>query len=115
VLLLSYSYPPLQEPHSEGKENQPACNQHFVQLGRHKAFDPSQMRSSYTLLISSIVPRPIALTSTCGGPGGDNLAPFSYFNVIAHDPPTIALGISKARAAETTVDVCMRFEGEQTS
>ncbi|KAF3391881.1 Uncharacterized protein DPV78_010717 [Talaromyces pinophilus] len=63
--------------------------------------DPSRPPSkNYKFLISSIVPRPIALISTKSAPlspkstdtnvdgGGKlNLAPFSYFQVINHDPP----------------------------
>ncbi|MEB3287606.1 MAG: flavin reductase family protein [Vampirovibrionales bacterium] len=43
----------------------------------------------YSLLVSSVVPRPIALVSTCNSNGELNLAPFSYFNVVCTEPPTI--------------------------
>jgi flavin reductase (DIM6/NTAB) family NADH-FMN oxidoreductase RutF len=46
----------------------------------------------YPLVISAIVPRPIALVSSIGADGSRNLAPFSYFGVLAHDPPTVAIG-----------------------
>ncbi|KAE8554134.1 hypothetical protein EYB25_002672 [Talaromyces marneffei] len=53
--------------------------------------DPTRASSkNYKFLISSIVPRPIALISTKSksSSGADlNLAPFSYFQVINHDPP----------------------------
>lgn len=48
----------------------------------------------YRVLISAIVPRPIALVSTRGADGGVNLAPFSYFNAIASEPPLIAIAIN---------------------
>lgn len=59
-------------------------------------FDPARPPSkNYKFLISSIVPRPIALISTKSAGSNDgnndagqlNLAPFSYFQVINHDPP----------------------------
>lgn len=43
----------------------------------------------YKLLIGTVVPRPIALVSTRSSEGQLNLAPFSYFNVVCTDPPTI--------------------------
>jgi flavin reductase (DIM6/NTAB) family NADH-FMN oxidoreductase RutF len=46
----------------------------------------------YPLVISAVVPRPIALVSSLGADGSANLAPFSYFGVLAHDPPTLAIG-----------------------
>ncbi|GAQ35927.1 hypothetical protein AtubIFM55763_003094 [Aspergillus tubingensis] len=50
--------------------------------------------SNYKLLISGIVPRPIALMSTKSKDGKTtNLAPFSYSNVINHDPPLFTVGI----------------------
>ncbi|KAJ3297769.1 hypothetical protein HDU79_002243 [Rhizoclosmatium sp. JEL0117] len=54
----------------------------------------------YKMLISSVVPRPIALVSTCskdntGAPV--NIAPFSYFNLVCHDPPTLMVSINYSR------------------
>ncbi|KAL0487287.1 flavoprotein oxygenase [Acrasis kona] len=48
----------------------------------------------YKLLIGAITPRPIGFTSTVAADGTKNLAPFSYFNVVNHDPPTIMISIS---------------------
>ncbi|CAD6442656.1 8d857540-f280-4b6a-92cd-93e1482dd199 [Sclerotinia trifoliorum] len=48
---------------------------------------------NYKLLISSIIPRPIGFVSTRSADGtSTNLAPFSYFNMINHDPPLFVLG-----------------------
>jgi len=52
----------------------------------------------YKLLISSVVPRPIAWVSSVDAHGVRNLAPFSYFMAITDDPPTIAFSCS-ARGA----------------
>jgi len=46
----------------------------------------------YPLIISAVVPRPIAFISTLGTDGTGNLAPYSYFNVVAHDPPHVVIG-----------------------
>ena len=49
----------------------------------------------YKLMISSIVPRPIAWVSTVSKEGVYNLAPFSYFTGISSSPPLIILSIGK--------------------
>ncbi|HEU5197200.1 MAG TPA: flavin reductase family protein [Methylomirabilota bacterium] len=66
-------------------------------------FDPQQLDSAamYKLLIGSVVPRPIAWVSSVDAAGVRNLAPFSYFMAITHDPPTIAFSAGP-RGAETT-------------
>lgn len=51
------------------------------------ASTPAQ--SIYKLLIGSVVPRPIAFVSTVSADGVRNLAPFSFFNVICAEPPTV--------------------------
>ena len=43
----------------------------------------------YKLLIGSIVPRPIAFVSTVSKGGIPNLAPFSFFNGVCSNPPTV--------------------------
>jgi flavin reductase (DIM6/NTAB) family NADH-FMN oxidoreductase RutF len=52
----------------------------------------------YRLMISIIVPRPIAFVSTLGEGGIPNLAPFSYFAPLSSRPPLLAISIN-ARAA----------------
>ncbi|PSR75282.1 hypothetical protein BD289DRAFT_447860 [Coniella lustricola] len=77
--------------------------------------------NNYKLLISAIVPRPIAFVSTLSpeaneANGGDdakqmnattNLAPFSYFQMVNHDPPLFIIGfassLEKAEAAKHTL------------
>lgn len=49
---------------------------------------------NYKTLISAVVPRPIGFVSTIGKDGKRNLAPFSYFTVVNHDPPIFTLGFS---------------------
>ncbi|MEM9997778.1 MAG: flavin reductase family protein [Bacteroidota bacterium] len=43
----------------------------------------------YKLLVSAVVPRPIAWVSTLSGDGVANLAPYSFFNVASIDPPVL--------------------------
>ncbi len=53
--------------------------------------DPSTTSSSrlYYAMIACIAPRPIAWVSTISGKGVTNLAPFSFFNGVASEPPTL--------------------------
>jgi flavin reductase (DIM6/NTAB) family NADH-FMN oxidoreductase RutF len=50
---------------------------------------------AYKLLISSLVPRPIAFVSTVSASGARNLAPFSFFMGVGSNPPMVALGIGR--------------------
>jgi flavin reductase (DIM6/NTAB) family NADH-FMN oxidoreductase RutF len=47
----------------------------------------------YKLLGGLVVPRPIALVSSRSVAGHQNAAPFSFFNVLAEEPPLVVLGI----------------------
>lgn len=69
-------------PHSHTEIDPYAPNRSFI--------------SNYKLLISAI-PRPISYISTLSSTGEPNLAPFSYFQVVDHDPPIFVVGFS-ARA-----------------
>jgi flavin reductase (DIM6/NTAB) family NADH-FMN oxidoreductase RutF len=64
--------------------------------GTFKSFDPNTI-SSYSLLISGVVPRPVAFVSTQSIDGVGNLAPFSYFSAVSHDPPVVCVGICNNR------------------
>ncbi|CAM9684781.1 unnamed protein product [Pylaiella littoralis] len=75
--------PPQRQPPPEGSEKD------------HVQVDPSDLKSCYPLMISAVVPRPIALTSTQAPDGTVNVAPFSYFNTVGHDPPTLAVSICR--------------------
>lgn len=50
---------------------------------------PDEFGSPYRLLSSAVVPRPIAWVSSRSPDGHDNLAPYSFFNVVAVDPPVL--------------------------
>jgi flavin reductase (DIM6/NTAB) family NADH-FMN oxidoreductase RutF len=63
----------------------------------HIEIDPYEkdrpMIANYRLLVSG-VPRPISFVSTVSKDGQRNLAPFSYFQVVDHDPPIFVIGFS---------------------
>lgn len=60
--------------------------------GRHPGYN-------YTMLISGVTPRPVAFVSTRSADGEiTNLAPFSYFNIVTHDPPTFMISIASGVA-----------------
>lgn len=54
-------------------------------------FNPNDLETKaiYKLLTGTIIPRPIAWVSTVDDNGINNLAPFSYFNMVGDDPPHI--------------------------
>jgi flavin reductase (DIM6/NTAB) family NADH-FMN oxidoreductase RutF len=54
---------------------------------------------AYKLLVSTVVPRPIALTTTVDPAGHVNAAPFSFFNAVSSIPPVVVLGISPGDSA----------------
>jgi flavin reductase (DIM6/NTAB) family NADH-FMN oxidoreductase RutF len=64
-------------------------------------------QNRYKLLVSLIVPRPIAWVSTCNPNGSINVAPFSFFNAIGSDPALIVLGIGDHadRPKDTAVNI----------
>lgn len=48
----------------------------------------------YRWLASTITPRPIAWVSSLSAEGVSNLAPFSFFQVISDDPPTLMVNVN---------------------
>ncbi len=49
--------------------------------------------NAYKLLVSTVVPRPIAWVSTRDLDGSVNAAPFSFFNAMSGQPPIVCFGI----------------------
>jgi flavin reductase (DIM6/NTAB) family NADH-FMN oxidoreductase RutF len=62
-------------------------------------FDPASLsaRDAYRLMISCIIPRPIAFVTTLSREGVSNLAPFSFFNGVTSDPPVISIAVATKR------------------
>jgi flavin reductase (DIM6/NTAB) family NADH-FMN oxidoreductase RutF len=61
--------------------------------------DPATLggRDLYRLMISCIIPRPIAFVTTLSKEGVTNLAPFSFFNGVTSDPPVVSIAVGKKR------------------
>src|SRR5688500_3534302 len=62
----------------------------------------------YQLLGGLVVPRPIALVTTRDRDGRANAAPFSFFNVVAEEPPLVVLGLgvhASGGAKDTTNNI----------
>ncbi|KAI6011124.1 hypothetical protein EDC04DRAFT_2905670 [Pisolithus marmoratus] len=60
----------------------------------------------YPLMISAIVPRPIAFVSSVSETGVENLAPFSWFNMVTHNPPLVSFCCSNTpRLKDTPTNV----------
>ena len=57
--------------------------------------DPRTFDNFYRVLTGVVVPRPIAFVSTISTDGILNLAPFSFFNAVASNPPTIVFSSSR--------------------
>ena len=56
-------------------------------------FETLSPKARYNLLVSTIVPRPIAWVVTLDNDGSLNAAPFSFFNAFATDLPVLGIGI----------------------
>lgn len=54
----------------------------------------------YYTMIQTLIPRPVAWVLSDNGNDSYNLAPFSYFNGVASDPPMIMLSIGKKPEGE---------------
>lgn len=64
-------------------------------MSGHVHFDFAALtaRERYKLLIGTVIPRPIAFITTLSRDGRPNAGPFSFFNVLTHDPAIVAIGI----------------------
>ena len=90
-------------------ENQPIP----FNSGAWNGYDPKDLQQSgglYGLLISSVVPRPIALVTSQDQHGALNCAPFSYFNVVCHDPPTLMVSCNLNGRNNTKKDTLVNIE-----
>ena len=74
--------------------------------------DPQKQsyKENYKLMIGSILPRPIAFVSTISKDGINNLAPFSFFNGITSNPPTICFSPARKRSDGSKKDTLVNIE-----
>jgi flavin reductase (DIM6/NTAB) family NADH-FMN oxidoreductase RutF len=74
-------------------------------------FDPSKMqpRDRYKVLVSFVLPRPIAWVTCMGPTGVVNAAPYSFFNVFCEDPPLCMFAVNR-RADGRTKDTLTNIQ-----
>ena len=63
---------------------------------------------AYFTMTQSVIPRPIAWVLSENDAGDYNLAPFSYFNAVASDPPTVVFSVGMqddGGAKDTTINI----------
>ncbi len=56
-------------------------------------FETMPSHDRYKILVSTVVPRPIAWVTTINDQGVPNAAPYSFFNVMGTDPPIVVVGV----------------------
>ena len=71
--------------------------------------DPLNFEGFNRVLTGVVVPRPIAFVSTMSPDGVVNLAPYSFFNAVSYDPPTIVFSSSR-RAGYKSKDTLRNIE-----
>jgi flavin reductase (DIM6/NTAB) family NADH-FMN oxidoreductase RutF len=54
-------------------------------------------RDAYRLMVELVTPRPIGWVSTVSAAGSDNLAPFSFFNAVGANPPSLCFSVANRR------------------
>ncbi|THH29679.1 hypothetical protein EUX98_g4491 [Antrodiella citrinella] len=66
-----------------------------------KDIDPAEIEpvATYLMMISAITPRPVAFVSSLSEAGDENLALFSWFNMVTHNPPLISISVSTSKSA----------------
>lgn len=85
--------------------------------------EDTENRDNYKLLSGLIVPRPIGWIGTRRDDGSYNLAPFSFFNVIAANPPTVIFSAGRhpdrpkdsVAFAERTGEFSVNIVSEETA
>lgn len=71
--------------YGDGANNNGWQQHNSIEIDPEEPTRPSDL--NYKLMISSTVPRPIALLGTVSTSGVQNVAPFSYFQTVCADPP----------------------------
>jgi flavin reductase (DIM6/NTAB) family NADH-FMN oxidoreductase RutF len=71
-------------------------------------------QSLYKIMLGSIVPRPIGWVSTVDTEGRHNLAPFSFFNAVCANPPTLLFcsGVRSTDGSSKDTLINIRATGE---
>lgn len=71
-----------------------------------RSFDPDELEpvDRYKLMTGLIVPRPIGWVGSRHSDGSDNLAPFSFFNMVSGSPPTVLFTTGMIERTKDTLD-----------
>lgn len=69
-------------------------------------------RSTYKLMTSTIVPRPIAWVVSQDSTGRRNAAPFSFFGLMSGDPPLLCIGVGARDGKAKDTGNNLRHGGE---
>lgn len=75
------------------EETPPPQGMPHVTTHTHFDFSDLNPKERYKLLSGTVIPRPIALITTLSKDGRRNAGPFSFFNVLTHDPAIVAIGV----------------------
>ncbi|XP_037036834.1 uncharacterized protein aq_928-like isoform X2 [Bradysia coprophila] len=87
------THSPNWKPGDGSNDNGECLQKSHIAIDPHEDGRPSVY--NYKLLISAIVPRPIGFISTRSADGSStNIAPFSYFQTVNHDPPLFVVSFS---------------------
>ena len=76
----------------------------------HFDFADLTQADSYKLLVSVVMPRPIAWVVSRDEAGAINAAPFSFFNIVSTDPPLVAIAASDRTDKDTLYNIRERGE-----
>lgn len=77
-----------------GVSGEPVVPIGYPSLDRVMELDPTETPDAlYRTVTALVVPRPIGWISTHDGNGGDNLAPFSYYNAVSSRPPVVMVSV----------------------
>ncbi len=68
----------------------------------------------YKLLTATVVPRPIALVSTLSPDGIPNLAPFSYFNIVGHNPMAVSFSVAGIKPDRSDKDTFRNVDAAES-
>jgi flavin reductase (DIM6/NTAB) family NADH-FMN oxidoreductase RutF len=68
--------------------------------------------NTYKLLVSTVVPRPIAWVTTLDAEGVPNAAPYSFFNAVSGAPPVVCVGIGPKKPGLKDTGENIRRSGE---
>lgn len=75
-------------------------------------FESIDAARRYKLVVSCLVPRPIAWVTTLSPDGGVNAAPFSFFSGVCDDPIAVAIGVNAGAHDQKDTAANIRRTGE---